>query len=89
MSHYWPFDHPTYQLSVSLSYQSSTYNHITLFSNNTAVFLRRYDLKLYGYPYEIMRSIAGDFEENGQLVPKYRGGVCCPILQGVHNQWLV
>jgi hypothetical protein len=29
-------------------------------------------------------SIARVFEENGQLVPKHKGGVCYPILQDKH-----
>ena len=43
----------------------------------------------YGYPYETIRSIAKAFEENDQLVPKHRGGVCYPILQDEHIQWSV
>ena len=38
----------------------------------------------YGYPYETIKSIAKAFEENGQLVPKHKGGVRYPILQDEH-----
>ena len=40
--------------------------------------------KRYGYPYEAIMSIARAFEENGQWVPKPKGGVHYPILQDVH-----
>ena len=30
----------------------------------------------YGYPYKTIKNIAKAFEENGQLVPKHRGGFC-------------
>lgn len=45
--------------------------------------------KRYGYSYKTMRSIVKVFEENGQLVPKSRSGVCYPILQDEHIQRLV
>ena len=44
--------------------------------------------KHYGN-HEVIRSITKDFEENGQLAPKHKGGVCYPILEEEQIQWLV
>ena len=33
----------------------------------------------------LVMSIAKGFEENGHLVPKHIGGVCCTILQDEHS----
>ena len=41
----------------------------------------------YNHPYKFIRSLAKAFEENGQLMPNHKGGVCYPVLQfSLHHQ---
>ena len=46
---------------------------------------------IYVIAYETIKSIANRaFEESGQtLVPKSKGGICYPVLQDEHIQWLL
>ena len=79
------------QFWITLFYSSKVFDQKKLWFKDTEAFL--WSSKPCLHPYETIKIIARSFwkekKSKGQLMPKHRGGVCYPILQDDHIQWLV